>query len=193
MPYLLYSGRKERGKNLDTLISFFERMRKTFPDLAIDLVIIGSGNIDFCDELPEGVIDLGFVSEDDKAILMRNAVALCQPSLNESFSIVLMEAWLRETPVIVHADCSVTREHVIKSGGGLYFSNHEEFSLVVAQLLNNPILCKQFGAAGRQYVEDFYCWPAVIGRLYRAFEKFGITYDGENITEGKDIRALSNY
>lgn len=172
-PYLLYSGRKERGKNLDLLLSYFDAFRKDCPDQGVSLVLIGSGEIHFCNELPKGVIDLGFVSEVEKEALMRGALALVQPSTNESFSIVIMESWLRETPVVVHADCAVTRHHVTTSGGGLYFSNQEEFSAVVKELLSNGSLRTLLGHQGKRYVEDTYCWPAVIGRLYRAFDKFG--------------------
>lgn len=172
-PYLLYSGRKEKGKNLDLLLSYFETFKANCPEQDVSLVLIGSGEIHFCQELPNGVIDLGFVSETEKEALMRGALALVQPSTNESFSIVIMESWLRETPVLVHAECAVTRHHVSTSGGGLYFSNQEEFSAVVKELLSNGSLRGLLGQQGKRYVEDTYCWPAVVGRLYRAFDKFG--------------------
>lgn len=171
-PYLLYSGRKEQGKNLDKLIRWFDAARPTHPEL--ELVLIGSGSIDFLQTLPPGVVDLGFVSEEEKASLMANAVALCQPSTNESFSIVLMEAWQYETPVLVHADCAVTKHHAVRSGGGLYFRDAAELAGCVGTLLENPKLRRDLGAAGRRYVETEYAWEAVLERLSDTISRCGL-------------------
>lgn len=168
--YLLYSGRKEEGKNLDILIRYYSAMREA-GEIEIPLVLIGSGRIEFLERLPDGVVDLGFVSEEDKAVIFSGASLLVQPSVNESFSIVLMEAWLRRTPVLVHAGCDVTREHAISSGGGLYFASEVEFRTVVRYLLDNPELLQSMGESGYQYVTTEYSWSAVGERLTRALEK----------------------
>lgn len=183
--YLLYSGRKETGKNLDLLLDGFELYLKRRPDSDICLAVIGAGAIDFRTELPAEVIDLGFVSEETKDALMREALALCQPSVNESFSIVLMEAWLRGTPCVVHADCAVTRDHANRSGGGLYFSNMEEFAAVIDELVENPELCNILGTAGRAYVEREYSWEAVLSRLHGAFQKLGLTSEVQGAEDGQ--------
>jgi len=182
--YLLYSGRKEQGKNLDFLIQCFEYLKQTSSDLKLALVIIGAGDITFCNPLPEGIYDLGFVSESRKRELMRNAVALCQPSVNESFSIVIMEAWLSSTPVLVHADCAVTRDHVVKAGGGLYFSNEAEFVAIVRKFLGSPRVRNELGFAGRKYVRERYSWGPVLGRFEGAVRKLGV------LGEGGGVRAV---
>lgn len=170
-PFLLYSGRKEEGKNLHLLIEWFTALRPRVPEL--ELVLIGSGTIGFLQELPQGVIDLGFVSSEEKRRLQREALALCQLSTNESFSIVMMEAWREGTPVIVHAECAVTRHHVVTSGGGLYCANGEEFAAVVRHLLENPALRDELGNAGRSYVQTEYDWKAVLDRLEHSFTSLG--------------------
>ena len=171
-PYLLYSGRKEEGKNLHLLIEWFTALKPQFPEL--ELLLIGSGSIGFLKELPAGVIDLGFVSSEEKRALQQEAVALCQLSTNESFSIVIMEAWREGTPVIVHSECAVTRHHVVSSGGGLYCANGEEFREVVRYLLENPATRNDLGQAGRDYVESEYDWQAVLNRLQQSFSSLGI-------------------
>ncbi len=178
-PFLLYSGRKERGKNLDLLIRCFAEFKAEHPEERLKLVIIGAGDIDFLSELPPDVIDLGFVSEEEKQWLFGASVALCNPSVNESFSIVLMESWLKQKPVIVHADCPVTRYHVVESGGGLYFRTSEEFKRVLERLLpglgeTNKDLATALGNNGRRYVEREYSWEQVCLRLRLAFEKFSL-------------------
>lgn len=171
--YLLYAGRKEQGKNLDLLINYYSAFRLRNPHIALSLVLVGSGDITFLDKLPDGVIDLGFVSEEEKALLMEHALLLCQPSVNESFSIVIMEAWLRKAPVLVHANCDVTKYHVSQSSGGLYFSNEDEFCGAVRKICDNEDLRILLGSAGEMYVKSKYCWNAVKDRLDSAFLCFG--------------------
>ncbi len=174
-PYLLYSGRKETGKNLDFLLECFGKYREQHPRSNVELRIIGSGEITFLNTLPGNVLDLGFVSENEKKHLMRNALALCQPSVNESFSIVLMEAWLERSPVLVHGDCAVTRRHAVDSGGGLFFTSPEEFSAVVNELVETPALALKLGESGYRYVRSVYNWVSVLGRFSDAMRRFGFS------------------
>lgn len=168
-PYLLYSGRKETGKNLDYLISCYEEYRLS-SKAPFDLVLIGSGSIDFLSELPPGVIDLGFVSEGEKRLLLKNARLFIQPSTNESFSIVLMEAWREGTPVLVHSDCAVTFHHVERSGGGMSFRSKNEFIENVQRIETEPSLRDTLGAKGKEFVMREYSWEAVKERFFKGLE-----------------------
>lgn len=169
-PYLLYIGRKETGKNVQLLIDNFLALKES-SRTARDLRLVIAGGGSFADvERPHAVqrrdiVDVEHVSEEDKRRLIANALYLCQPSLNESFSIVIMEAWLLGVPVVVHARCSVTRRHVLNAGGGLYFASAQEFSQVTNELLSNAALRKELALSGRRYVEEYYNWDAVLSRF----------------------------
>ena len=102
--FILYAGRKEAGKNVPLLIDFFARYKKHRKN-ELKLVLIGSGTIEIPSENRSDIIDLGFVPLQDKYDAYAAATFLCQPSLNESFSIVIMESWLCKSPVLVHAKC----------------------------------------------------------------------------------------
>jgi len=96
------------------------------------------------------------------------ALLLCQPSVNESFSRVIMESWLNEVPVLVHADCAVTVGHCRRSGGGLWFGDFLEFSEAADLLAGDPELRRRLGAAGRRYVLAECSWDEVCARIARA-------------------------
>jgi len=166
-PYLLYSGRKETGKNLHYLFECYSEYRKVTEN-PVDLLLIGSGDIDFVKELPEGVFDLGFIDEEEKPRIFSNALLFVQPSLNESFSIVLMEAWLFGVPALVHGDCAVTRFHVETSGGGLTFRTVHDFKLAVDKIVENETLRIEMAKSGESYVKNEYSWPAVKKRFFEA-------------------------
>jgi glycosyltransferase involved in cell wall biosynthesis len=174
-PYVLYLGRKEMGKNVHLLMDYFCQAKadRLIPS-DTRLVILGGGSFSDLhrdDLLSRGdIIDLPHLSEDEKRRLLRHALYLCQPSVNESFSIVLMEAWMVGTPVVVHGECAVTRHHVVESKGGLYFSSPTDLGGVTSYMLNYPDKRQEFAANGRAYVEREYAWEAVLDRFERVVE-----------------------
>jgi len=165
--YLLYFGRKEGGKNLPLLLESFRRCRGAGVDLS--LVVAGDGSIDPSVDRA-GIVDLPRLPEEEKRAACAGALAVCQPSVNESFSIVLMEAWLQETPVLVNGRCPVTRHHVALSNGGLYFDDAGEFAADVEYLRRHREAAREIGRQGRAYVLDNYTWPLVLGRFERALQ-----------------------
>lgn len=170
-PFFLYVGRKERGKNVPQLLHYWRRYTQGGSSRA-KLLLLGKGKV----ALPPGhanVLDLGFVSREDKAGAYAAATALIQPSLNESFSLVLMESWLVETPVLVHGHCAVTREHAVRANGGLYYTNYPEFAATADYLLQHPAIARKMGHNGRRYVLENYRWPHIIdqyGQIIRQME-----------------------
>ncbi len=100
-PFVLAVGRRDPGKNTPLLLAYWRRYVHENETNA-KLVLIGPGEIGIDKELSGHVLDLGFVPLQDKYDAYAAANVLCQPSVHESFSLVIMEAWLTETPVLVH-------------------------------------------------------------------------------------------
>jgi len=124
-------------------------------------------------------VDLGFVPAQDKYDAYAAASILCQPSINESFSLVIMESWLTETAVLVNGRCAVTREHCQRNNGGLYFSNYDEFAATVDYLMMNSDIARQMGRNGRQYVLDNYQWPTIVEKYRQIIEQIAGDNDSE--------------
>jgi glycosyltransferase involved in cell wall biosynthesis len=160
--YLLYFGRKEGGKNLPLLLENFRGCRDAGRGLS--LVIAGDGSLDPASR-GEGLVDLPRLDEEEKRAACAGALALCQPSVNESFSIVIMEAWLQETPVLVNGRCAVTSHHVTLSNGGLCFEDAVEFAAEVDYLRRHRSEARELGRQGRQYVVENYTWDRVLVRF----------------------------
>jgi glycosyltransferase involved in cell wall biosynthesis len=174
-PYVLYLGRKETGKNVHNLIDYFVGAKnKELLPKELKLVIAGAG--DFSDLFRDSalerddVIDIKHVTEIEKSALIKNCLCLCQPSLNESFSIVIMEAWIQGAAVLVHGHCAVTKEHVVNSGGGLYFDSELEFAECCKLLLSEPETKSLLAIAGKEYVQAVYNWDAVLERFEGVLE-----------------------
>jgi glycosyltransferase involved in cell wall biosynthesis len=162
---LLYAGRRAMSKNVPLLVAYAREYwaRRGGP---LKLALMGAGTLDlstagYTEGLADLVLDLGFLSTQDKYDAYAAADVFVQPSLYESFSIVLMEAWLQSTPALVHAGCAVTADHARRSGGGLAFSSFGEFAAALDLLFARPGMRRALGGRGRDYVLATCDWAAV--------------------------------
>jgi glycosyltransferase involved in cell wall biosynthesis len=169
-PYLVYAGRLEQGKRVDVAVEGVARLAGERADAPV-LALMGSGGYRPPPAQRDRVVELGYVSEEDKRAVYAGALALVNPSEMESLSIVLMEAWREGTPAVVAAGSEVMRDHVARSGGGMTFADHDEFRAAVARLLDDPGERERMGARGRAYALEEYGWPAVQERLAAVAER----------------------
>jgi len=166
-PFVLYAGRWELAKGVGELATFFVEYKKRRPG---PLKLVVMGNCDASTVAHPDIIPIGFQPEAEKLDVYAAADALIQPSLMESFSIVLMEAWLAGAPVIVPRHCSVTSYHVQQSRGGLVYHEFEEFMTVLDKLSGDAAARQSMGQSGRAYVLREYNWGTVLERFRRALE-----------------------
>ncbi len=167
-PFILYAGRKDTGKNVHTLVRYFVEYKKRNPG-SLKLLLIGGGKID----LPAGgdIVDMGFLPIQDKFHAYAAAKLLCQPSKNESFSLVIMESWLCKRPVLVHEDCLVTKNFALESQGGLYFKDYYDFEGCVNYFLENTQIADCMGENGQHYVTANFIWPVIVSKYTEFFKQ----------------------
>ena len=170
-PYLIFVGRWEKGKNVDLLVEYFKKYLIN-AKRQIKLVLLGSGEMNIPKTFEDKIHPLGYIPLEDKLGAIKGAMALCQPSVNESLSIVIMESWTYQTPILVHGNCAVTKYHCVQSGGGLYFSNYFEFEEAVNFLCDHPEIRSKMGERGRRYVRENYSWDKVIDRFESSFHAY---------------------
>ena len=169
-PYVMYSGRREEGKGMPLLCGYMQTFReRTGRDIRI--VFTGKGDINASAELQPAVIDLGFVSEEEKHEAMAGAVAFVHPSTLESLGIVLLESWMVRTPVLAHAGSDVLRWQCERSNAGLWFRNYPEFEHELMLLLDRPDVRDELGGNGHAYVEREYSWDSVGKRMFDALDR----------------------
>ena len=160
-PFLLYAGRKETGKKVDELIRNFIYYKWRNPS-DLKLVLLGGGEIDTFDH-PD-ILDIGFVSAQDKYDAYAAADLFVNPSEAESFSIVIMESWLANTPVMVNEACQVTTNFVQQSHAGLYYSGYLDFEGALNYFQAHDDVSMKMSRNGREFVLCNYSWEAVTQR-----------------------------
>jgi glycosyltransferase involved in cell wall biosynthesis len=167
--YLLYAGRREPGKGLDALYRHYATYRRVAADPR-PLALMGTGPLQPPPDIARHVVDLGFVSPGERALAYGGAGVLVQPSRLESFGMVLFEAWLAGTPVLVSEESEVLRSHCVASGGGMWFRDAATFSEAVQMTLDDPALGDRMARAGRDYALDDFGWSRVRGRFLDALD-----------------------
>lgn len=166
-PLVLYAGRWEGGKGVPRLVDYMNTAARRGHDWI--LALIGSGP-DAPQNRRGNIVPVGFVDEFEKHSAFASADIFCQPSQNESLSIVLMEAWLAGSPALVNGECAVTRYHCRQSGGGLWFTSYPEFEAAIELLLSNKRRANAMAAGGKRYVLEIYSWDAVLERVTAVLE-----------------------
>ncbi len=160
-PYVVSVGRVDEHKGSKMLASYFATYKDRHPG-PLALALVGPVSV----ELPPhpDIVVTGTVAEADKWDIVRDARVAVSPSALESFSLVVIEAWVDRVPVLVNGSCGATREHCERSGGGLWFSSYPEFEATLQRLVGDADLRALLGQRGREYVDRHFRWPVLVAR-----------------------------
>jgi glycosyltransferase involved in cell wall biosynthesis len=169
-PFVLALGRRDATKNTDFLVEAYARFRERYPASRLALALAGPGSTEYAGRAPE-LFDLGLVEAPAKAALLHHCRALAQPSVNESFSRVMFEAWHCGKPVAAHRDCLATALTVTEAGGGWTVGALEEWSAWLEQVDRaDTAVLAQLGRQGQAYARERADWEPVMARYAQLLE-----------------------
>jgi glycosyltransferase involved in cell wall biosynthesis len=170
--FALYVGRIDKNKGCPQLFDFFRRYRRDTGS-QLRLVLIGKSALPLPDD--PGLVPLGFLPDEEKWDALAACDLLLMPSQFESLSMVTLEAWWAERPVLANARCPVLRGQCQRSNAGLYYATYAEFAEALALLEGHDELRRSLGRNGRRYFETHYAWD-VIERKY--FDLLALAAEG---------------
>ena len=159
VPTFAYVGRLKRYKGLDLALEAVALARRQAPTIRLE--IAGSGDdrprlerIVQQLELGDCVRFLGFISEDEKRQLLREAWAVVFPSPKEGWGITNVEAAACGTPAVA-SDSPGLRESVLNDETGILVPhNHPEALADVLRRLSGDLdLVNRLGRGGRAFAE----------------------------------------
>lgn len=161
-PFAVYVGRIDENKGCRELFDYFSTYLGEGVG-QLSLVLIGNSIL----PVPQHprIRHLGFLDDADKFDAIAAADLLVMPSYFESLSMVALEAWALGRPVVANGRCDVLRGQCVRSNGGLYYDNRQEFVETLRALERTKWLNVSLGRNGRQFYKDHYDWP-VIERKY---------------------------
>jgi glycosyltransferase involved in cell wall biosynthesis len=163
-PYILYVGTLQPRKNLPILISAFNEFHHKHPDYQLRIAGRRGWMYDAIFKtvvklkLEKDVIFEGYVTNERRHILYRNAFCFVMPSLYEGFNMPIVEAMATSTPVI-SSDSSCLPE--VGGDACLYFDPTKPFQLVerLEKLLADTTLRTDLIERGRKQAAR-YSWTA---------------------------------
>ena len=164
--FFLGVGRQIPIKNWEGLITEFARYRRSRPEAAWGLVLVGDGPIRADLEglarrtAPGAVHFLPLLPQQDVAACYALAGALVLPSFGETWGLVVNEAMAAGLPVLVSDGCGCCDALVRDGRNGWTFSPHPPGQLggLLARLADlDPHEREKMAAASREIIAD---WPA---------------------------------
>jgi len=159
-PYFLFIGTIQPRKNLEFLIAAFSFFKKTHPKFK--LILAGKKGWLYDNifsqvthlGMQDSIIFLGYITEEEKDNLYKNASAFILPSLYEGFGIPLLEAMAHNCPVLSSFNSSLPE---VGGEACLYFDPKSRDDLVEKMniITSDGALVRKLIAAGKKRIEIF--------------------------------------
>lgn len=160
---LLFCGRMTYQKGPDLLVGAIPFILEKHRDITV--IFAGDGDMGSeCKRLAEylkvqrSCRFLGYVSNQEKKLLMDASDIVCVPSRNEPFGIIILEAWDAGKAVVATEAVSVIRNF---ADGLLAYIQPESLAWCINRLLDDPIEMERLGRAGRNRIENEFGWDQI--------------------------------
>lgn len=186
-PLLVYSGRVEWEKGVQTLIAAMPRIRRAIPE--VRLVVAGTGtHLEALRaqarrlRLARAVTFTGWLEEADLHALVAAADLAIVPSIYEPFGLVALEAAALRTPVIVArtgglAEFAADGQHAATFGP----ADPKSLASAVIGALGEPreLAARAKRASGA--LRELYSWPDLAQRTVAAYQDAAIAHAVEEV------------
>ena len=174
-PTILFCGRLTHHKGPDLLLDAAPAVLRYYP--SAKFVFLGDGEMRGMLEarargrgMNYSVRFLGNRGGDELVRLFRMADAVCVPSRNEPFGIVVLEAWSARKPVIVSQNGG-PGEYVTHEVNGLkVYPTRDSVAWGIGTLFTDFEKARRMGENGRRVVEASFTWDGIVEKVLLAYE-----------------------
>lgn len=174
--YLLFLGRLNEIKGPDLLLEAFIELSSVF--LELHLVVAGpDGGMEELlktrarkAKLADRVHFVGYIGGKLKSSAYHGASLLVVPSRQEAMSIVALEGAVCGVPVVLTDRCGFG---ALASAGAARLTEADcsAISKVIFELMSDPVLRKEMGAKGQQFVASSYTWDIAAESHLKLFDR----------------------
>ncbi len=160
--YILFLGTLKPSKNIEGLIKAFKILNTKYSILNTNLVIAGKKGWLYQSifekvkklGLRDRVIFTGFVSDEEKEVLIKRAKAFIMPSFWEGFGIPILEAMAAGTPVVC-SDRGALPEVVGDAAILVNPENPEDIANGIYKVLNDESIHRNLVKKGKERIKLF--------------------------------------
>ena len=171
-PIVLFLSRLHYKKRPDLLIESLHTLKARNHDF--HLILAGSGEANYLTYLQNLVSSLGlssqtsfagFVTGEDKNIVLQGSDIFVLPSFAENFGVAIAEAMAVGLPVIITPDIQISPEIKAANAGLVVKDEKEILANAIAQLLASPQQRQTLGENAKNLVKQRYSWRAIATNL----------------------------
>jgi glycosyltransferase involved in cell wall biosynthesis len=172
----MFIGRLNTIKGPDLLLQAFWNQKDRLKDFHLVFVGPDGGMLSKLKEMVAklGVNDrvhfLGYLGGADKSQAYHAADLLIIPSRQEAMSIVVLEAGITGTPVLLTDQCGFN-EVVGIGGGQVVPASVDGLQQGLVEILREPAQLKSMGANLKKYVFEHFTWDVVIDKYLSLYHK----------------------
>ncbi len=168
--YLLFIGRLDPKKKLETVIDAFSRLQN---QADMQLVIAGEGTQDYRQKLVTRVLNSGasdrislvpWVQGKTKTALLQNCLLFLLVSENENYGISVAEALACGKPVIVNKGVYLHPE-ISAAAAGWVIDQDSDLVDCLERVLDSPENCMERGRNGARLIQQRFRWESITQRL----------------------------
>ncbi len=173
-PMVLFTGRMAYQKGPDLLVETAPKVLCSYPQTKF--VFVGDGDMrPYVSDRARGNGSdgacrfLGYISEDELINLYNACDAVCVPSRNEPFGIVVLEAWSAGKPVVVTHSGGPDEFVWHDVNGYLVYQDPESLAWGLGTLMQNWDHARWMGHNGRIAAETAFCWDVIADHMLKAY------------------------
>ena len=160
----LYGGRVEPDNGCEEMLEYFDAFTQAGHDTTLVLMGVKMMRVPSDD----GRIRLpGVLPDRERMTAYEAADVLIAPTPEDLLAQPVLESLAVGTPVLASTRSPAAVDHCVRSGGGLYYANRDEFVEALRLLTTDQRLRERLGESGRAYVRQNFRWDAVLGRFDR--------------------------
>jgi len=178
-PIILFVGRLNHIKGPDLLLQAFCNLKDALKEYQLVFVGPDGGMLEALREtanrhgIAERVRFLGYVGGSEKYQAYFASDLLVIPSRQEAMSIVVLEAGITGTPVLLTDQCGFNEVENIQ-GGRVTLASVYGLEKGLFEVLRNPSQLKPMGEKLKKYIAEHFAWDSIVNEyleLYRQYSK----------------------
>lgn len=175
-PFILFMGRLNPIKGPDLLLEAFFEVAARYP--AYHLIFAGPDGgllndlkqITKAKGMAERVHFIGYVAGRDKTNAYHEAAFLVIPSRQEAMSIVVLEAGICGTPVLLTDRCGFNEVDNV-GGGRVVEATVSGLAAGMVEMMGQQTRLTEMGACLEHFVRDNYTWPLICQRYQVLYDQ----------------------
>ncbi|MDJ1180731.1 hormogonium polysaccharide biosynthesis glycosyltransferase HpsP [Roseofilum sp. BLCC_M91] len=180
-PLILYMSRIDPKKGLDLLLPALETLVNEKFDF--ELVLAGGNpqNTAYVEQIKQQIKSSplapctqfpGFVRGEEKGALLRDADLFVLPSYYENFGIAVAEAIASGTPVVISTGVYIWEDIQKSAAGWVCGCDVDSLTGSLRLALSDRQERLKRGAAGADYANTHYSWPAIAQQMIEVYQQF---------------------